>query len=223
VSIEEEVRAYGELASGGSVSVSAPMGMVFVGGKKGRLRAGGGPPDGGGTITVSGATVDVSTITANGQNAPGGEITVTGGSVTVHRMIIKGDAGGSMDITSNVGSVTLVGSITADAKESTGGTLQVDAATDATITGPISLDGETVGGEARFMAGGNLAFGNSNNTRFEVDAPMGGVINGQAIGNISAQGRFSAETGGCIGLVAGGTLTTGLSTFSPALQTSPCP
>jgi hypothetical protein len=58
----------------------------------------------------------------------------------------------------------------------------------------------------------------------EAEGTPGGVIEGQATGDMTVQGRYSADAGGCIGLVAGGTLTITLgSTFLPPEQTTPCP
>ena len=69
---------------------------------------------------------------------------------------------------------------------------------------------------------GNLTIGVNDNKKFTATGATGGVIQGDASGNLTARGEFDATTGGCIGLSAGGTLDTTDGTFAPAFGSS-CP
>ena len=51
---------------------------------------------------------------------------------------------------------------------------------------------------------------------------LGGTIQATATGNVTTDGGFSVGPGGCIGLSAGGTVTTGSSTFDQTVQQT-CP
>lgn len=57
---------------------------------------------------------------------------------------------------------------------------------------------------------------------FSATGTSGGVIEGQATGNLTANGEYTAAGGGCIGLSAGGTLDTSAATFDVPLTAS-CP
>jgi hypothetical protein len=64
--------------------------------------------------------------------------------------------------------------------------------------------------------------GEKGGDKFDATGAAGGVIEGQAGGNLTAVGKYSAGTGGCIGLSAGGTLDTSGGTFDVPL-TGSCP
>lgn len=231
LTLEEEIRAYGEFSSGGTVDLSAPSGTLTITGKKGAIRAKGGAPGGGGSIVLSAVTIDaLRNLNAHGiGTGAGGSVVVTGESVSLRRLRVDGRTdGGTIDVTSTTGTVDIDGRVNADSKTGAAGSIDVNAATDATVDGPISANGMTSGGEARIIANGNLDLGQNDKVKIEADGEtlMGGVIEGVSnTGNLTAMGRFSAETGGCIRLDAPlGTVTTGSkSTFSPTPQTAPCP
>jgi hypothetical protein len=235
VNIEEEIRAYGEFGSGGTVALSAPTGTLTIGGKKGAVKVQGGAPSGGGTATLSAITVDVvKTINARGLTSnPGGTINVTGESVGLSVLRVRGGSGGSIDVTSTVGSVTMTRTVQADGKSGDGGTIEVDAANGMTIEGPVLLNGAKTGGnggEARFTSGGaaDLNLGISKNSKFDATGVVGGVIQAETTGtgDLVVAGKFTAPTGGCIALIDGFDATPTIvvgSTFNPASQGTPCP
>ena len=233
--LEEEIRAYGEFGSGGTVSLSAPAGTLTIGGKKGTVKVHGGSPAGGGTITLSAVAIDAQKpLSSKGLTTfPGGTINVTAESVLLRILRVRGGSGGSINVTSTVGAVDITSAIQADGKTGNGGTVQIDAADGMTIDGPVLLNGGKpagLGGEARFTSGGasDMSLGTSKNSKFDASGSTGGVINAETTGtgDLVAAGKFTATTGGCIGLVDGfdatPTIVTG-STFNPAFQTTNCP
>jgi hypothetical protein len=236
VTIEEEVRAYGEFGSGGTVLLTAPAGTLTIGGKKGAVKVQGGAPAGGGSATLSAlGLVDAQKlINARGLTTnPGGSIDVTGGTVLLRVLRVRGGSGGSIDVTSTVGPVEISSTIYADGRTSDGGTVQVDAADGMTIDGNLYVNGFKTGGnggEARFTSGGpgDLNLGDNKNSKFDATGVTGGVIEAETTGtgDLVVAGKFTAPTGGCIGLIDGFDATPTIdpaSTFNPAFQTTNCP
>jgi hypothetical protein len=235
LTLEEEIRAFGEFGSGGTVVLTAPTGTLTIGGKKGAVKVNGGSPAGGGSMTLSAVTIDAQKpLSAKGYTTfPGGMIDVTAESVLLRVLRARGGSGGSINVTSTVGSVGVTSAIQADGKAGNGGTVQIDAADGLTIEGPVLVNGGKaagLGGEARFTSGGasDMNLGTNKNSKFEATGTTGGVINAETTGtgDLVAAGKFTATTGGCIGLVDGfdatPTIVTG-STFNPAFQTTNCP
>jgi len=216
VSFDEEIRAYGEFGAGGAVTLSAPAGDTTM---SGLVRASGNP---GGAVSISGGNVDVNRVNAKGLAiATGGTITIAGNTVIAGRLIAKGGDGGVINITSTVGTVSLDDLMDVRGKTNEGGTVSVVAATDATVDVKLDARGRNVGGTAEYSAGGNMTLGGLHR-KLRATGTAGGTIEGSATGDLTVLGEYAAETGGCIGLSAGGTLDTTGATFDTTPQGS-CP
>ena len=138
-------------------------------------------------------------------------------------LAVTGNAG-SADVTSTSGAVVLESRLDADSKTGNGGSIVVDAATDANLDGPISVSGGPAGGEIRISAGGDVDLGQNENTRFEAEGAAGGVIEADSVGAMNVAGAYSAAVGGCIAFVEPPvpTIMAG-STFDPPSQATSCP
>ena len=236
LTIEEEIRLYGEFGGGGSVVLSAPGGALAIPGPKGTVKAKGGDPGGGGSVMLFGASITVARpIDVRGTGtgiAPGGTIAATGGVVDLAMLRAEGTSGGSIAVTSTIGAVN-IGRISADGRSSDGGTVLVSAADGMTVEGPVEVQGDSQagnGGEARFTSAGSgdLVLGSVHLPGFDATGTTGGVIEAETTGTggIEVTGDFDATTGGCIALIDGvdNTPTIGAnSTFDPAFQTTSCP
>jgi hypothetical protein len=220
VSIGEEIRVEGTPA--GQVTVDAALDLTIAPPTKGDIEADGGL----GTISLgAGGTANVlKTISARGDNAlglAGGTIAVLAGTVNAERFLVRGPTGGNVDVESTVGDVSIMRSI--DVRGSTaGGTVRLDSAANLFID-EIEAAGGSTGGDVRLSAVGDAALGSSASDDFDVAGDFaGGTIEATAGGNLTAQGDFEAQVGGCIGLSAGGTLDTSQAEFDVPLAAS-CP
>lgn len=212
VSVSRNVRVEGWVDGGGGLVTGTAAALVMH-----TVNASGTAPSAG-TISLAADTVDIRRLKARGRGVAGGTIGVVAGTANVEAVLVDGLTGGSVDIQSMVGPVTME-KIDGRAKSGAGATVAIDAAGDAVIEKRVDIRGSG-GGEFRIAAGGNLDLGTKPNSKFR--ATDSGVIEGQAAGDLSAQGKFEAGPAGCIGLSAGGTLDTGLATFDVALSGS-CP
>jgi hypothetical protein len=189
---------------------------VVIGGKKGMGRARGGATGaGGGTISISGADVTVSTLNArSGGLTTGGTIGIVGGTVSAQRLIANGGNGGTVSVTSTVGPVFIDNRIWVRGQKDLGGSASVDAATDLTFDALLDARGRNTGGTAEFNAAGNMILGTSNRTKFRATGDTaGGDIEAAAGGDLTVRGKYEVLPGGCIGLSAGGSLDTTQATF----------
>jgi hypothetical protein len=178
VSVEDQIRTQGAPAAGGTIDIDV-AGTVTVSGKDGILLANGRGP-GAGTITVNaGGLADVGIAEARGSNGvPAGTVAVLAGAVNLDLVRVSGEPGGTIEVTSTTGSVA-IDSLNANGETGgNGGLISVDAATDATIASEATADGQTIGGQLHFTAGGNLALGSAHSAEFEATGQSGGVIEG---------------------------------------------
>jgi hypothetical protein len=163
-------------------------------------------------------------MSARGDNAlglPGGTISVLAPSVNVDRFLVRGPQGGNVDVESTAGDVTIPRSI--DVRGRTlGGTVRIDSAADLFVAETLAYATDT-GGEIRINAAGNMILGDTAGSDFRADGDVaGGVVEAQAGGDMTLEGDFLAEVGGCIGLAAGGTLDTSQADFD-VIVTPSCP
>jgi len=222
ITTTDDVRAQGWPAGGGgNVSVTAANDVDIHNVNATGGTAGGGT--GGGAISImAGGDATITKLRARGSGAGvAGTIDVEGDTVAVERIDARGHfGGGTVTVDSNVGAL-IVDRIDVRASSGTGGTVTVSAATDGQVIQKILASGDT-GGEIRITAGNDLTLGTMPSSTFDSTGSAGGVVEGQAGGNLTAEGKFEAAVGGCIGLSAGGTLSTGSASFDVPLSGS-CP
>lgn len=177
---------------GGSIDVSA-TGAVFAGKLSARSKTAGST-----VSVVGGGTVEVVRVTARAGVGLPGAVSIAGkGGVTVGDIRADGrENGGQISIESgdpmNPGSgpaLTIDGLVTATGDDGMGG--RIDA----------------------FSFGGDAVIGLHISSKFLVAGPIGGTIEMVALGDLTATGQFTAQTGGCIALVAGGALDISGATF----------
>jgi hypothetical protein len=181
----------------------------------------------GGTITVTTGSGDITVrdfLDASGDEGLGGSISLTAGTAAAASINAEQDL--RVDSHGNAGTVVLNASggitiddrIDANSTDGTGGTVQVTANGPVVSTDRIEVDGET-GGEIQIAStAGNVTLSGN----YFASGPSGGVIEATASGDLTANGDFDAQIGGCIGLSAGGTLNTMGGAFSPPFVAS-CP
>jgi hypothetical protein len=220
VSFNNKLRGEGSPGGGGSFIIDAAGNLTL----NTPVKVSGGAPGGGGTVALTAGTaaaIVIRNVTASGLGAPAGTVSATGGSFEGRTITARGTSGGTIDITSTSGNV-LVRRVRAEGRTGTGGTLIIDSALDLNVENGVRNAGGLTGGSARFTSVGDMLLGDSPTRRFDVTGTAGGVIDGQAGGNLTAEGRFTAAAGGCIGLSAGGTLDTTAAQFDVPLTAS-CP
>jgi hypothetical protein len=218
VTLQEEIRVQGTPA--GQVTINAAT-DVAIGGRRGRIRADGGFGD----ISIdAGGLVTSRTISARGSNGlglPGGTVAVLAGSVSIERFLVRGFDGGRVDVESTAGNVDIFRDIDVTGKN-VGGTVRIDSAADLFVK-ETNADAPIMGGDVRITAAGSAFLGDSLTSDFRVDSDVaGGVIEASAAGDLTLEGDFAAEVGGCIGLSAGGTLDTSQADFDVTVTPS-CP
>ena len=204
-------------AGGGSITVNA---AGDISGHGAMVVNGGAPGAGTIALTAGGDITDVRVLKAKGIGVPGGTVSAMASGVDIDKIEVSGSDGGVIGVTSGTADVTL-GKLLARGSSGAGGTIDVDSAANATVQS-VNGRGDTVGAEMRFAANGNLNLGTKSGDKFDARGTAGGVIEGQATGNLTALGKYTAATGGCIGLSAGGVLTTSGATFDGPL-TGSCP
>ena len=241
VMLEGKTDVRGEPA--GSVVVDSSAGDIVVdkvikgdgGGAAVTLNAGGnlttqvisvkgGGASAGGTIALTAGTagaVLTDNLRADGNTVAGGNVTITGGSVQTKTIKVRGSAGGTVDIKSLGGDVSVT-NVDGEGSSGAGGTVTINAASAVNVPDGLKLNGPSAGGTARITAGGNASLGETFGKQFDVSGSTGGVIAAHATGNLTAMGQFTAASGGCIGLLAGGVLETAGATFDVPL-TGTCP
>lgn len=201
------------LIAGGDITVTSGKGKILAEGR--------GPGAGTISLTATG-TVDAHKLSAEAFGVPGGTVAVLAGTVSARTIVASGNPGGTIELTSTVGDVTVRTAKARSGSSGVGGLIDVDSAANATIEKRALVRGGIAGGEARVAAAGNITLGAGNSGRFDARGTAGGVIEGAAGGNLTAGGKFQAQTGGCIGLSAGGTLDTMNASFDLP-TTASCP
>jgi hypothetical protein len=184
----------------------------------------GGGASAGGTIALTAGTagaVLTDNLRADGNTVAGGNVSITGGSVQTKTIKVRGSAGGTVDIKSLSGDVSVT-NVEGEGSSGAGGTVTIDAASAVNVPDGLQLNSPIAGGAARITAGGNASLGETFGKQFDVSGSAGGVIAVHATGNLTAMGQFTAASGGCIGLSAGGVLDTTGATFDVPLTAS-CP
>jgi len=177
---------------------------------------------GSGTIALTaGDAGAIVTKALHAEGIPGGTVAAVGGSVDTKAIKVGGSSGGVVTMTATSGNLA-VSNVDGVGKTGMGATVTMDSAFGLSVPGGVRLKGDTVGGTARFTAAGDLSLGHGSSTAFDVRGASGGTIDGHAAGNLTAAGKYSASTGGCVGLSAGGTLDTTGATFDVSLTTM-CP
>jgi hypothetical protein len=181
----------------------------------------------GGTITVTTGSGDITVgdiLNAAGDDGVGGSISLTAGtaaaaSINVDRDLrVSSHGNAGTVVLSATGTITVDDKIDADSSQATGGSVQISANGPVVSTDRIEVDGDA-GGEIQIAS---TASGVTLSGRYLAGGLAGGVIEATASGNLTADGDFDAEIGGCIGLAAGGTLNTTGGSFSPPFVAS-CP
>jgi len=216
LSVQEEIRIQGSPGQCGSATLGAG-GDLDISGRKGKIAGEGGL----GNVSIdAGGTATVLLVRLKAIGLPVGTVAVTAGTVAASRIFARGKTdGGVIAIQSTVGDVYID---TLDVSGRThGGRITVDSAANLAIQ-DADADGGDFGGEMRFATAQNLVLGTSIASNFLADGDVGGVIEGQAGGDLIAEGDFEAREGGCIGLAAGGSLDTSGATFDVPLSGS-CP
>jgi hypothetical protein len=214
VDTSKKLRAEGWADGGGGVIAGSAAALIIS-----RANASGSAP-GAGSISLTADTVDAGLLRVRGRTVPGGSINVVADTLTIKKAIVSGSSGGTLDVESTVGSAT-VSRVDGRGLSGPGATVEIDAATNAVIEKRVDVRGGS-GGEVRVSAGGNIDMTLQTNGKMRASGATGGVIEGLAVGNLTARGDFEAATGGCIGLSAGGTLDTTLATFDVTV-TANCP
>jgi hypothetical protein len=182
--------------SGGDVTVSAigvltMNGVLSAVGRNGSTDTGGGD---GGNITIDGSTVNV-TLTA-------ARVAATAGG--------PDGLGGDVEVTSSNGGIDFRGHLDAagPGTEGTGGTVSIDAAGPAIVSGEINVKGGgDSGGDLDVSSGTDLTIGSS--ASFSVEAMgvgIGGDIDLSGGGSVTIDGALSSDGGAAQG-GGGGTIT----------------
>lgn len=216
VTLSEEIRAGGESAAGGTAILSAAGGVDVTDGK---VTVNGDGADAGTVLVTAGGLADLSFIYARG--LVGGTVAATAADVHVFRASVRGnDDAGSVSLTSTTGDVS-VDNIDGRAGTGTGGQADISAADDATVLEAL-LDGDAEGGDLHVNAVGDIVLGAPLTGRIDATGAVGGEIEAEADGNLTAVGQIRAAAGGCIGLSADLVLDISGATFDVPLTAS-CP
>jgi hypothetical protein len=212
VDLSEEIRAGGEDAAGGSVTLTAAGGLN---GPTSIVSVSGDGAAGGSVLMNASGLIDFHIVNALGLE--GGTVAATAGDIVMKTARVRGSAGdaGVISLTSTSGGA-VVSRLDGRSRGGTGGQADVTAAGNVSIIDAF-LDG-VQGGELHVDAGGDVEL----KRHFDVSGTVGGEIEAVAMGNLTAEGDFSAAVGGCIGLSAGLVLDTFLATFDVPLTAS-CP
>jgi hypothetical protein len=168
----------------------------------------------GGTVALAADTLRVFDRVRTGA-LQGGTIDLFGGTVLVDAARLEadgGDFGGTIAIFATVSADFVKGAALVDAEVSGG--IFIHAPT--VHVGPSA---DLNAGRIGFKPGGLVCLkATAGNMLVEgdVDARGAGVIEAAASGDLTANGDFRTDPGGCIGLSAGGTLNTAGGSFNPA-------
>ena len=206
ITLEEDVRADGTPGAGGDVAIHAGGNITTL-----KLINASGGMTGGGTIalTADGA-MDLTDLRADGKlGAPAGSVGATAASMVVDSVRVRGGGlGGVVNLATTAGDLT-VDRIDARGRGAAGGLVTVISAGNLTNSTSTKVNGDVQGGQAHFTAGGDMILGEFKASHFDATSGTGGVLEAYASGDLTAQGHFDAMSGGCIGLSAGGSLSTG--------------
>lgn len=222
ITLSELIRVDGwrKAAGGGTATLSG--GDITLTQNKGKIRADGRAP-GAGTISLNASgTADVYELRAEGVGVPGGTVAVVAGTVSARTIVADGSPGGTIELTSTAGDVTVRSAKARSGSSSSGGLIDIDSAANATIESRAIVRGGIAGGAVQVVAAGDITLGTSGSADFDARGAAGGVIEGAAGGDLTADGKYRAETGGCVGMSAGGTLDTS-SAKSDVPITASCP
>jgi hypothetical protein len=202
VTVGSPVRARSSMGPGGILSLS---GEQMVTANKEMSATG----TQGGTIQISSPAGDVNLngmLDVTGRRTAGGSLAVTAGQDLIDNGVIEADgstAGGDVDLTAG-SLVRLTKRARIFAEGDSGGFVDIIGASANVETGAgLEVDGVAVGGEVRLTAtSGDLVLSG----QFRARGDSGGVIEGVATGDVTADGDFQSRTAGCTGLSAGGTI-----------------
>jgi hypothetical protein len=200
VTIDDPVRAIGDVFSGGGIDVSG--GSVTINDNVTARGIDGGEV----SISSSGSITIEGKLEARGKEAPGTVFVGAAGDAIIDGDLnARGGAGGGGLIDVEAGGQIQVGvGSDLDARSEIGGTIRLHG-TSVSVDGNADLTAEgNTGGDFRITAtSGDLTL---DGDFFARDS---GVIEGRApAGNLSATGRFRAAPAGCISLTCGGTCST---------------
>jgi len=213
-------RADGAPSAGGNVTINASGSLTL---EKG-INTSGGEPTAGSITLTAGGVMRLAALRADGHlNASAGMITALGQSVIADRIRARGGAdGGVVNLSTSAGDLT-VEQIDVRGRDGMGGSVTVVSAGDLTNEQGTNVSGgDFAAGEAHFSAAGDITLGLSTAIRFEAGGFPGGVIEADAAGDLTVEGKFKTTVGGCIGLMAGGVLdTTGAEFDQPVMPTCP--
>jgi hypothetical protein len=203
VTASSPVRVRSSMGPGGTLSLSAVQ-LVTLNKELSATGTAGGAIEVGsqGNVTMAGM-VDVT-----GRRTSGGSLVVTAGNDITHDGFVEADgatAGGNIDLTA-VDMVRLTKRAHIFAEGDSGGFVDILGGSANVEEGAdLEVDGVSVGGEVRITAtSGNLVLSG----QFRARGDTGGVIEGMATGDVTANGDFQSRTAGCTGLSAGGSLDT---------------
>ena len=201
---------------GGMVVLASSTGSIAMGTD---IRGKAGIGTGTTFLVTAGNTIAINRhITGDGKG-DGGSITISAPTVLIaNQLSVKGKLGNGGSIALYGDTVTLDGSLRASGY--TGGGDVTVAAGSALLDDKIDVRGKTgTGGQVVAQATtGNLTAGVSMRAQF------GGTIQLEApAGNLSLNGRFLTGGTGCIGLSAGGTISTGTAVLDTPVTASCLP
>jgi len=248
VAMEGDVRADALEAAGGSASFVAGGDVIVLDVDAQGGTNGGSIVVSGDTVSnlgiadvdgVVGGSIDVSAtgaifagkLSARGKTAGSTVSVVGGGSVEIVRIAARTGVGSAPTISvAGMGGVA-VGDIRADGRDN-GGQISIESGDPMnpgsgpplTIDDHVTASGVDVSGGRidAFSFGGDAVIGAHTASKFLVEGPVGGTIEMIAVGNLTATGQFTAQTGGCIALAAAGTLDISGATFDVPLSID-CP
>lgn len=182
-----------ELTAGGDVILRAPI-HASAKGKS--------PTASGGTVTVTTQGALTSTrrgrIKVKGKGSPGGTVSLSGASVDVDgKLDARGSTGGMALVAGSVGAVVIGDKIEVDGLASVGGTITVQGNGAVTTSGRLDADGRTAGGVVD-VQGGVLTIDGNMQARGSGSAGAGGLVsvNGASVTtrNVAVRGRGDAGT-----------------------------
>jgi hypothetical protein len=246
VSIEDEIRAQADAGDGGDVVIVGATDVSFASSVADVLAVGAGSAGGTIALVAGNDAVIPSHLDASATGGPGGTIGIaalgdltanrlrantklgpmagavsaTAASIFVVRAQARGDNGGAVQLWSTSGDVSVT---EIDVQgELAGGTATVMSSGNALIDDDVWADGLT-GGTFVVSAAGNVTIGTGVGSNVDVDGSGGGgLVIGQAGGDLIAAADFSAQVSGCISLTAAGMLDISQSSFDVPLSPS-CP
>jgi hypothetical protein len=156
----------------------------------------------------------------SGRKTAGGLLTVGAGDDLVVNGVIEADGetvGGNVDLAA-ASLVVLTPRTRVFSEADAGGFVTITGASAIVQPGAdLEVDGNAAGGEVRITAtGGDLVLSGE----FRARGDSGGVIQGVATGNVTADGDFQSRTAGCTALSAGGSLDTTQGSFDGPIADS---